>query len=78
MPVCDLCNGPAIGKAKQVSASQFRTAVMTGLRPSPSTLSALGNQFGMSNDEAYAIWFQQALKSDTDWLLCETCATKIK
>ena len=75
MATCDLCNGPAGANSKRYSCSQFRRAVLRGLRP-PDTVSMLGAAFGMSKEETAAGWIQQVMSDSTDWALCETCAKK--
>ena len=78
MPVCDVCNAPAGPNATTYSPSQFMAALSSGFRPPSQTLSQLGAMYGMDADQAYAIWFQNAIKSPTDWLLCQSCASRVR
>lgn len=78
MAVCDVCNGPVGLNAKTYSPSEFRAAVTAGFRPPPEMLSQLAAMYGLSGDLAHAIWFQNVIISPTDWLLCQSCSSRVK
>ena len=77
MAICDVCNASAGANSETYTPGQFVSAVMSGFRPSEETLTQLAAMQGISTSVVEALWFQNAIKSPTNWLLCANCASRV-
>jgi hypothetical protein len=79
MSVCDVCNAStSFAEGTTYTATDFRRLVSRGFQP-PASMFALTAAFGMSQREALEGWKNTIVAtSETDWLLCPSCAAKAK
>jgi len=78
---CDICNQPASTAkgGKVFTAEEMQGATKRGFNAyasgDPARMMALG---GFGKDEVSALWKQDVMRDNTDWLLCPRCQSKIR
>ncbi len=75
---CDVCNAATtLEQGTRIKAEDFRGLLANGFGIDQTNIKMLTDS-GMSRDQAIAMLGAQYATSQSDWLLCRTCATRAK
>lgn len=74
---CDLCSSAISFGGKRFSASEIQAAVSSGLRL-PQREVMLGVALGRSAQQVQDDWVAFVMRDTADWMLCPSCASKVR
>jgi len=82
MANCDVCNVNLSTDFKRYSSHDFNNIVKKGFNPFKENityptglkLSEMGAAMGLSVDQQYSQWKINALRDNSDWILCPQCS----